>query len=134
MTITPERPAASHGLSLEAISSHGRRVLCCAATGHLTHADYSAFIPQIEAALADHPAEENRLLFDTAGLEGWDLRAAFDDLNFGRTHADQIGKAAVLAPGQLIELSCRIANALHLYGQELRCFSDREEALAWLTR
>jgi len=40
----------------------------------------------------------------------------------------------VLAPGPLIALSCRVANALHLDGQELQSFSDREEALTWLTR
>jgi hypothetical protein len=121
-----------HGLLLETISIDGQPVLSCKAIGHLTHADYETFVSLVEQALADQPGQNNRLLFDTTELEGWDLRAALDDLNFGLKHRDAIGKAAVVSGSSLMDLSCRVANSLHLYGRELRSFHNREEALSWL--
>lgn len=122
-----------HGLQLETTAIDGQRILSCQAIGHLTHADYQAFVPRVEEALSDHTPEDNRLLFDTTALEGWDLRAALDDLNFGLKHRNSIGKVAVLSNQRWMELSCRVANSLHLYGSELRSFEDREAALSWLT-
>ncbi len=121
-----------HGLQLEASTVQGQPLLECKAIGHLTHADYEAFTPRVEALLAEHPGEQNRMLFDTTELEGWDLRAALDDISFGLKHRKGIGKVAVLSSGKWMELSCRVANSLHLYGGELRSFENREEALAWL--
>ena len=121
-----------HGLQLEAVTVQGQPLLKCTAIGHLTHSDYEAFIPRMEALLEQHSGEENRLLFDTTELQGWDLRAALDDISFGLTHRKGIGKVAVLSSSRLLELSCRVANSLHLYGRELRSFENREEALAWL--
>lgn len=123
---------ARHGLQLETSNVQGQPLLECKAIGHLTHADYEAFTPRLEALLEEHPREQNRMLFDTTELEGWDLRAALDDISFGLKHRTDVGKVAVLSSSRLMELSCRVANSLKLYGSELRSFEDREAALNWL--
>jgi hypothetical protein len=130
---TSSQALAPHGLSLEATTLHGQPVLLCSATGRLTHDDYMAFIPRAEAALEAQPHGLGRLLFDTTALEGWELRAALDDLGFGLRQRGRIARVAVLSPSRLIELSCKVASLFHVYGAELRCFEERQAALEWLS-
>lgn len=121
---------AIHGFTLEASGAGGHPVLFCKAWGTLTHEDYQALIPKVEQALATMEPLTARLFFDTMDLEGWEFRAALDDLGFGLRQGKRFDKVAVLTTNRLMALSCRVGGMLT--AGEMKAFEQRDAAMAWL--
>lgn len=99
--------------------------------GTLTHDDYVAFMPQLDAAFAEQTGERLRLLFDARELQGWELRAALDDLKVVMTHGRQVERMALVTEARWMELLSNIGKLL-LAG-EMRHFHNRDEAEAWIS-
>ena len=107
-------------------------VLILEATAKLTDEDYKeVLIPRLEAIIRQHG--KARLLIDMGDeFEGWELKALWDDAQFGLTHRKDFEKMAVIADRRWIQWGLKIGGLL-IEG-ELRTFSpdQREEAHRWI--
>lgn len=85
----------THGLSIGLERAGREFFLKFKAVGTLTHEDYRIIIPMINSALGEvnHPVVN--VLIDASELEGWELRAAWDDLKLGVKHAKKFKKVAI---------------------------------------
>ena len=68
-------------------------------SGKLSHADYQAFLPQLESLIE----ERGRLsvLLELDDFHGWDLEAAWDDFRFGMAHQGDFERIAIVGQGGL---------------------------------
>jgi hypothetical protein len=123
--------STSHGLQIESLTLAPVPVVRVSARGILTHDDYTAFMPQLDAAFAEQTGDRLRLLFDARELQGWELRAALDDLKVVMTHGRQVERMALVTEARWMELLSNIGKLL-LAG-EMRHFHDPSEAEAWIS-
>ena len=123
--------STSHGLQIESLTLGPVPVVRVTARGTLTHDDYVAFMPQLDAAFAEQTGDRLRLLFDARELQGWELRAALDDLKVVMTHGRQVERMALVTDARWMELLSNIGKML-LAG-EMRHFHNRDEAEAWIS-
>jgi hypothetical protein len=76
----------------------GKGYLRIHCSGKVVKADYQRLIPRFEKAVKDHGPQ--KVLFDLAGFEGWDLGALWEELKFDVKHLADIQKCAVLGDKQ----------------------------------
>jgi len=109
--------------------SRGRRFYV-KATGKLTDADYKAFTPLLDDAVARNGPL--RLLVDMSEFEGWELRAAWDDLVLGVRHWNDFERVALIGSARWEEVSVRIMDRLN--PGRFRFFEPdkRAEAKTWI--
>ena len=119
-----------HGLSIGIERINENFFLSLKATGKLTHDDYKAITPMIESALegVDHP--KIKALVDGTELEGWELRAAWDDFKIGLKHGSEFEKIAIYGNKRWQEMSAKVGS--WFMSGEVKYFDNREEALDWL--
>jgi len=72
-----------HGITIGISRIDNHFYLKIKAVGKLTHQDYEIITPMIDKAVLNVEAPEIKALFDATELEGWELRAAWDDLRLG---------------------------------------------------
>ena len=120
----------SHGMSI-GIESVGDEVfLSITAVGKLTHADYQIITPLIDGALGAVKEPKVRMLVDASELDGWELRAAWDDLKLGLKHGSDFEKIAIFGNQRWQDLAAKVGS--WFLSGEVRSFDDRDAALAWL--
>ena len=126
MTIT------RHGIAIGIERVDNRFFLTLKAVGRLTHADYEQITPMIESALegVDHP--RINAFFDATQLEGWELRAAWDDLKLGLRHGRQFERIAILGNQRWLSLAKTLAG--WFTSGEVRVFEDEETAFRWMSQ
>jgi hypothetical protein len=78
--------------------------------GKLTDEDYKDMMPRLEAVIAEHGGL--RLYADLTAFEGWDWRAAWDDVAFGIKHWNQVTKIALIGDAAWQDLAAKIAEKL----------------------
>lgn len=100
------------------------------AVGKLTHADYEAFTPMLEGALASVESPDVKVLFDATEFEGWELRAAWDDINIGLSHRNEFNKIAIVGGKDWQALLARIGN--WFVSGEVNYFEEPRAAINWL--
>lgn len=100
--------ATKHGLSVEMEKIDSTYILTFKAVGKLTHEDYEKLSPMLDSALNDVPNTKVCVLFDTSEMEGWDLRAALDDLKLGLKHGGKFEKVAVYGDKNWQKLATKI--------------------------
>ena len=122
--------AIKHGISIgmERIESHF--FLSLKAVGTLTHADYEIITPLIDSALESVTHPKVDVLIDGTELEGWELRAAWDDLKLGLKHNNQFNKVAIYGNKNWQQMSAKIGN--WFISGEIKYFSDLSDASNWL--
>jgi hypothetical protein len=98
--------------------------------GTLTHQDYEKMIPMVENALVGVKDPKIKVLVDARGFEGWDIRAAWDDLKFGLKHNKEFTKLAFVGKREWESYSIKIAN--WFMSAKMRYFKDIDDALVWL--
>ena len=125
MTVT-----SPHGLTLESVDVAHGSVITVFARGRLSHQDYQAFIPQLEAAIAEQAGDQLRLVFDARELEGWEPQAAVDDLRLGFRHGRHVERVALITEARWLTLLSSVVG--WLVPGELRHFEDRASADAWI--
>lgn len=119
-----------HGLSIGLERVGSEFFLTLKAVGTLTHADYSIITPMIDSALAQVKNPKVNVLVDATELEGWELRAAWDDFKIGLKHGNEFKKIALLGNQRWQELSAKVGS--WFISGEVRYFEQLDDATAWL--
>nr|WP_283102873.1 STAS/SEC14 domain-containing protein [Shewanella abyssi] len=98
--------------------------------GKLTHQDYQYMVPILESALAGVEHPEINVLADLTELDGWELRAAWDDLKLGLAHGRAFKKIAIVGEGHLQQWMAKMADWFTPY--DAKFFASTNEAQQWL--
>jgi hypothetical protein len=119
-----------HGLSIGIERINDDFFLSFKATGKLTHDDYNIITPIIDSALEGVDQPKIKAIFDGTELEGWELRAAWDDFKIGLKHGSEFEKIAIYGNKRWQEISAKVGS--WFLSGEVKYFDDRDEALKWL--
>ncbi|ROS00361.1 SpoIIAA-like protein [Sinobacterium caligoides] len=119
-----------HGLSIGIERIEDELFLSLKAQGKLKHEDYAVITPMIESALAEVKETKVKVLFDGTELEGWELRAAWDDLKLGLKHGNSFDKIALYGNKNWQEMAMKVGN--WFLSGEAKYFDNQDEAVAWL--
>ena len=84
-----------HGLTIGIERVDNDFFLSLKATGKLTHADYEKINPMIDSALEGIKDPKIKAYIDGSDFEGWELRAAWDDIKLGLEHGSEFEKVAI---------------------------------------
>jgi hypothetical protein len=119
-----------HGLSI-GIERVGREFfLALKAIGTLTHEDYQVITPMIDSALKGIKTPKVKVLIDGTELEGWELRAAWDDFKLGLSHNNEFTKIAIYGNKKWQEIGAKLS-AWFISG-EIKYFENYDDAMKWL--
>lgn len=119
-----------HGLSIGIERVNDDFFLTLKATGKLTHNDYKIINPMIDSALEGIRQPKIKALIDVIELEGWELRAAWDDFKLGLKHGSQFVKIAICGDKSWQEMSAKIGS--WFVSGEIKYFENENAALEWL--
>jgi hypothetical protein len=119
-----------HGISIgiERIDTHF--FLSLKAFGTLTHQDYEIITPLIDSALDAVKQPSVDVLIDGTELQGWELRAAWDDMKLGLKHNNQFNKIAIYGNKNWQQIAAKIGN--WFISGEVKYFDNLAEASNWL--
>ncbi len=81
-------------MPIQLSEEEGGKILVVHASGKLVQADYPEFVAQFERRV--QKPRKQHVLFDMAGLRGWDLGAAWADLKFSVKHLADIDRLALV--------------------------------------
>ncbi|ELI5738149.1 STAS/SEC14 domain-containing protein [Vibrio fluvialis] len=119
-----------HGISIGLARVDEQFFVVIKAVGTLTHQDYEIMTPMLDAALVKVNEPKVKVLFDATELEGWELRAAWDDFKLGLKHGSDFDKIALYGKPGWQELAAKIGS--WFISGEIRFFDDYAQALEWL--
>lgn len=119
-----------HGLSIGIERIDNVFFLSLKAIGKLTHEDYETIVPMIDSALEGVKDPRINALIDGTELEGWELRAAWDDLKLGLKHGRQFEKIAIVGNKKWQEYSAKMGS--WFISGEVKYFETEPDALDWL--
>jgi len=119
-----------HGLSIGMERVGSKFFLSLKAVGKLTHEDYNTINPLIDSALDGVKDPKVKVFIDGSELEGWQLRAAWDDFRLGLKHGNEFDKVAIFGNKKWQEYASKIAS--WFVSGEVKYFDDSATALGWL--
>lgn len=119
-----------HGLSIGIESVGGNFFLTLKAVGKLTHEDYVRITPLVDSALASVKDPKVKMLIDGTELEGWELRAAWDDFKFGLKYNNDFEKIAIYGNKNWQEIVAKVGN--WFVSGEVKYFDNQDDAIEWL--
>ena len=119
-----------HGLSIGIERTGDNFFLSIKAQGKLTHRDYEKMTPMLDSALAEVKQPKVKMFIDGTELEGWETRAAWDDLKIGLKHGNEFEKIAIYGNKKWQEMSAKIGR--WFLSGEVKYFEDENEAITWL--
>ena len=119
-----------HGLSIGIERVNDEFFLTLKAVGKLTHKDYEVISPMIDSALEEVKAPKVKALIDGTELEGWELRAAWDDFKIGLKHGSEFDKIAIFGNKNWQEIAAKVG-AWFISG-EIKYFDNYDDAFRWL--
>ncbi len=119
-----------HGLTIGIERTDNRFFLTMKAQGKLTHDDYQAITPLIDAALSEVKAPTIRMFIDAVDFDGWEPRAAWDDFKIGLKHGREFERVAIFGTQPWQEMVARVSN--WFIAGEARYFEDIKAAMRWL--
>ncbi|MEA1917799.1 MAG: STAS/SEC14 domain-containing protein [Campylobacterota bacterium] len=100
------------------------------AVGTLSHEDYEAFTPMIDSALNSVKEPKVKAFFDITELQGWELRAAWDDFKLGLKHGNEFEKIALYGNKNWQEKISKVAS--WFVAGEVKFFDNYDEAYEWI--
>jgi len=114
----------------ETIAVNGEHVIGVRVTGTLTDADYKAFLPVLEELIEKKGPVS--LYIDMEDFQGWEAKAAWDDLRFGLAHDVDFRRIAVVGGPKWVQWMLKLSALF--FSAEIRYFTpdEKEKALAWL--
>ncbi|MDX2368586.1 MAG: STAS/SEC14 domain-containing protein [Colwellia sp.] len=124
MTIT------RHGLSIGIERVDQNLFLSLKAIGKLTHQDYQVITPMIDAALKEVALPKIKAIVDITEMQGWELRAAWDDFELGLKHGTEFEKIALYGNKHWQEIAANIGS--WFVSGEIKYFEEYQQAIAWL--
>lgn len=119
-----------HGLSIGIERIENDYILTLKAVGKLTHEDYKIISPLIDSALAQVSVPHVNVLIDGTELEGWELRAAWDDFKLGLKHNNAFNKIAFYGNKNWQEIGAKIGT--WFISGEIKYFESLQDAIDWL--
>ena len=119
-----------HGLSIGIERVNKEFFLSLKASGKLTHEDYEKINPMIDSALEGVKDPNIKVFIDGSELEGWELRAAWDDFKLGLKHGNNFDKIAIFGNKKWQEYTAKVGS--WFISGEVKYFEDADEALTWL--
>jgi hypothetical protein len=119
-----------HSLSIGIERVGDEFFLALRVVGKLTHADYEIINPLIDSALAGISTPKIKVLVDATELEGWELRAAWDDFQLGLKHDSEFDKIAIYGNKKWHEYTAKIGS--WFISGDVKFFQDYDAALQWL--
>ena len=99
-------------------------------SGKLTHEDYEIITPMLNSALEGIKHPKINALVDGTEMEGWELRAAWDDFKLGLQHGSEFEKIAIYGNKNWQEVSAKIGSCF--ISGEIKYFESYDEAISWL--
>lgn len=124
--------SVKHGLSIGIERIENDYFLSLKAVGKLTHEDYKTITPMIDSALAQVKEPHVNVLIDGTELEGWELRAAWDDFKLGLKYNNEFHKIAIYGNKNWQEITAKIG-AWFISG-EIKYFETLQDAIVWLKK
>ena len=100
------------------------------AIGKLTHGDYQIITPMIESALAGVEEPKIKVLFDGREMEGWEMRAAWDDFKLGVKYRGEFTRVAIIGNQNWQKLATKLGG--WFVSGEVKHFVNMEAAYDWL--
>ncbi len=119
-----------HGLSIGIDRVGEEFFISLKAVGTLTHGDYELITPMIDAALAEVAHPKVNVLLDAIELDGWELRAAWDDFKLGLKHGNDFDKIAICGNKRWLQVAAKMGN--WFTSGDVKYFDDINDALEWL--
>lgn len=120
----------THGLYLSCETSNNGIYMKFKTIGTLTHEDYERITPIIDSVLEEMNESKIDILVDIEQLEGWELKAAWDDLKLGLKHGKKFNKIAIYGHINWQDLATKIGS--WFVGGEIKSFDSLEDAMLWL--
>jgi hypothetical protein len=124
--------SSRHGLSIGIESTGSEFYLSFKAIGKLTHEDYEVITPMIDSALEGVKQPRIKALVDVTEMDGWELRAGWDDFKLGLKHGREFEKIALYGNRGWQEKAAKIGS--WFISGEAKYFESLDEALAWLEK
>jgi hypothetical protein len=119
-----------HGLSIGIERINSDLFLTLKAVGTLQHSDYEVIVAMIESALAGVEDAKVKVFFDGTELDGWEIRAAWDDLKLGIKHGSEFKKVAIFGNKRWQEMSAKVGS--WFVSGDIKYFENETEAFDWL--
>ena len=119
-----------HGLSIGIERIDNDFFLSLKAAGKLTHEDYKKITPMIDAALEGVSDAKIKAYIDVSELEGWELRAAWDDFKLGLKHGSEFERIAICGNKKWQEVSAKVGS--WFISGEIQYFENQTDAMTWL--
>ncbi|RYV01762.1 STAS/SEC14 domain-containing protein [Shewanella sp. OPT22] len=123
---------SEHGLFIDIERTENHIFVTFKAIGKLKHDDYEKINPILDKALKNLSNPNIDVLLDASQLEGWELRAAWDDIKIGIKYAGKFNKIAIVTHKNWLEVSSKIAN--WFIASEIQTFESESSAIDWLKR
>ena len=123
--------ALRHGLSIGLERTGDEIFLKLKATGTLTHKDYEILTPMLDEAVKAVPGTSIKAIVDLTELQGWELRAAWDDFKLGLKHGSEFSKIAIVGDEPWEAYAAKVAG--WFIGGESKYFEDYDDAMDWLS-
>lgn len=121
-----------HGLSVGIERVDSNIYLLIKAIGKLTHEDYEIITPMLDSAVACVRQPKVNALVDGTELEGWEMRAAWDDFRLGLKHGNEFHKIAIFGNRRWQQIVARVGS--WFTSGEIRYFDEFDEAIDWLNQ
>jgi len=121
-----------HGISIGLERTGDVIYLQLKAVGKLTHKDYEVLMPMLDNAVkaVEHP--QIQALVDVSELDGWELRAAWDDFKLGVKHGREFSRIALVGNKPWEKVATKVAD--WFIAGEAQYFEDDNEAVDWLNK
>jgi hypothetical protein len=84
----------------------------------------------LESAIEGIKHPEIKALIDATELQGWEMRAAWDDLKLGLRHGREFKKIALLGNKEWQKYASKVGS--WFISGEIKYFEDASAALGWL--
>ena len=116
---------------IEQLQTNHAKILAYTIRGKLQHADYEAFVPLLDTAIATAGGKV-RLFIQFEDFQGWELHAAWDDLKIGLKHYAAFERVALVGTKQWEEWMSRFWGALTPATVKYFDVTAADTAWAWL--
>ncbi|WP_423841002.1 STAS/SEC14 domain-containing protein [Vibrio mytili] len=119
-----------HGITMGIERIGSESLLVFKARGKLTHEDYEAIVPVLDASLEGINSKHLKMLVDITEFSGWELRAAWDDFQLGLKMGFTIEKIAIYGDKNWQELAAKVGS--WFISGDIESFGSYDSAVKWL--
>ena len=119
-----------HGLSIGIERVNDAFLMTMSIVGKLRHEDYEVIVPMLESAIEGVKDPKVKVLVDMREFDGWELRAAWDDLKLGLKHGNDFSKIAIIGNKKWEEYMAKVGS--WFIAGEMKYFESEGDACEWL--